>query len=26
VGALFHVDALKAMNRVLVETHREEHS
>ncbi|PKP62497.1 MAG: hypothetical protein CVT86_07640 [Alphaproteobacteria bacterium HGW-Alphaproteobacteria-8] len=26
VGALFHVDALKAMNRVLVDTHREEHS
>lgn len=26
VGALFHVDALKAMNRVLVETHQEEHS
>ena len=26
VGALFHVDALRAINRVLIETHREEHS
>jgi CIC family chloride channel protein len=26
IGALYHVDALKALNRVLLETHREEHS
>mgnify|MGYP005848909607 CR=1 FL=1 len=26
LGALFHVDALKAYNRALVETHREEHN
>lgn len=26
IGALFHVDALRAFNRALVETHREEHS
>ncbi len=26
IGAIYHVDALKAINRVLVETHREEHS
>jgi CIC family chloride channel protein len=26
IGAVFHVDALKAFNRALVETHREEHS
>ena len=26
IGALFHVDALRAYNRALVETHREEHS
>ena len=25
IGALFHVDALKAFNRALIETHREEH-
>lgn len=26
IGAVFHVDALKAFNRALVDTHREEHS
>jgi len=26
IGALFHVDALRAYNRALVETHREEHA
>ncbi|SEA13252.1 chloride channel protein [Rubrimonas cliftonensis] len=26
IGALYHVDALKAVNRILEETHREEHS
>ncbi|MGM0583080.1 MAG: chloride channel protein [Pseudomonadota bacterium] len=26
VGALFHIDALRAFNRALIETHREEHS
>jgi CIC family chloride channel protein len=26
IGAVFHVDALKAFNRALLETHREEHS
>jgi CIC family chloride channel protein len=26
VGALYHIDALRAINRVLVETHHEEHS
>ena len=26
IGAVFHVDALKAFNRALVDAHREEHS
>ncbi|MAS44554.1 MAG: voltage-gated chloride channel [Rhodobacteraceae bacterium] len=26
IGAVYHVDALKAFNRALIETHREEHS
>ncbi|MFT6772717.1 MAG: CIC family chloride channel protein [Paracoccaceae bacterium] len=26
IGALYHIDALKAFNRALIETHREEHS